>query len=87
MVTGIGAGAGACIFGELSHTTKKEVRTTVFSVFMGIRQIGLVIGETFISCPYSSLDLALALVISITLALALVISITLTLVHDLAIYL
>ncbi len=42
---GLGAGAGATLFGELARTTKKELRTIVFSVFMGMRQIGLVLGE------------------------------------------
>jgi len=42
---GLGAGAAATLFGELARTTKKELRTTVFSIFMGMRQIGLVLGK------------------------------------------
>ena len=42
---GVGAGAGAAIFGELARTTTKKERTTIFSVFMAMRQIGLVIGR------------------------------------------
>ena len=42
---GLGAGAGATIFGDLARTTKRKSRTAVFSVFMGMRQIGLVIGK------------------------------------------
>ena len=44
-LTGIGAGAGATIVGELTRTTRSKVRTAVFSVFMGMRQIGLVLGK------------------------------------------
>lgn len=43
---GLGAGAGATIVGELSRTTRTKVRTAVFSVFMGMRQIGLVLGKS-----------------------------------------
>ena len=43
--SGVGAGAGAAIFGDLARTTTKKERTTVFSVFMGLRQIGIVIGK------------------------------------------
>ena len=44
-LSGIGAGAGATIFGELALITKTEARTAVFSTFMGMRQIGLVFGK------------------------------------------
>ena len=42
---GMGAGAGAAIFGELARTSTKKERTAVFSVFMSMRQIGLIIGR------------------------------------------
>ena len=42
---GVGAGAGAAIFGDLARTTTKKERTTIFSIFMGLRQIGVVIGK------------------------------------------
>lgn len=45
MCVGVGAGAGATIIGELTRTTGNKVRTAVFSVFMGLRQIGLVVGK------------------------------------------
>lgn len=41
----MGAGAGATIIGELARTSEVKTRTAVFSVFMGVRQIGLVVGE------------------------------------------
>ena len=40
----MGAGAGAAIFGELARTSTKKERTAVFSVFMSMRQIGLIVG-------------------------------------------
>lgn len=64
---GMGAGAGAAIFGELARTSTNKERTAVFSVFMSMRQIGLIIGTLCdsISTPsykvYSSSDLALFL--------------------------
>lgn len=42
---GVGAGAGAAIFGELARTSTKKERTKVFSIFMAVRQLGLVIGK------------------------------------------
>ena len=44
---GIGAGAGAALLGELARTTAREHRTLFFSIFMSMRQIGLVIGPAF----------------------------------------
>ena len=44
-IVGVGAGAAATIFGELARTTTKKQRTKVFSVFMAMRQIGLIVGE------------------------------------------
>ena len=43
--TGIGAGAGAAIFGYLAHTSTTKERTAFFSMFMAARQIGLILGE------------------------------------------
>ena len=43
----MGAGAGATIIGELTRITGTKSRTAVFSVFMAMRQIGLVIGPAF----------------------------------------
>ena len=45
--TGIGISGGAVLFGELARTTSKKQRTSVFSLFMSTRQIGLVIGPAF----------------------------------------
>ena len=42
--TGIGAGAGAAIFGYLAHTSTRKERTGFFSMFMAARQIGLILG-------------------------------------------
>lgn len=44
-MVGLGAGAGATIFAELAQTTTEKQRTTIFSLFMAMRQLGLVIGE------------------------------------------
>lgn len=42
----MGAGAAATIIGELARTTGVKTRTAVLSVFIGVRQIGLVIGKS-----------------------------------------
>ena len=44
-LVGSGAGAGATIIGELTRITGSKSRTAILSVFMAIRQIGLVIGK------------------------------------------
>ena len=44
---GVGISAGAVLFGEIARVTSKKERTGAFSVFMSIRQIGLVIGPAF----------------------------------------
>ena len=44
-LVGLGAGAGAAIFAELSLTTAKRQRTTIFSLFMALRQLGMVVGR------------------------------------------
>ena len=44
-IVGLGAGAGASIFAELAQTTTRKQRTTIFSLFMAMRQLGLVIGK------------------------------------------
>ena len=46
--SGIGAGAASALFGDLARTTRKELRTTVFSVFMAMRQLGLVVGKAMV---------------------------------------
>ena len=43
-LVGLGAGAGAAIFAELALTTTKQQRTTIFSLFMALRQLGMVVG-------------------------------------------
>jgi ceroid-lipofuscinosis MFS transporter 7 len=44
LLTGIGAGAGASIFGYLAQTSSKKDRTAFFSLFMAARQVGMVFG-------------------------------------------
>ena len=44
-LSGLGAGAGAALFAELARTSAKKERTTIFSVFMSMRQVGLIVGE------------------------------------------
>ena len=46
ILSGLGAGAGAALFADLARTSSKKVRTTIFSVFMSMRQVGLIVGET-----------------------------------------
>lgn len=41
---GIGAGIGAGIFAQIARTTTEKERTGMFSIAMGLRQIGLLIG-------------------------------------------
>lgn len=41
---GIGAGAGAALFGEVSRTTTRKERTAAFTIMIAVRQVGLVIG-------------------------------------------
>ncbi len=43
-LVGSGAGAGAAIFAELALITSKKQRTTMYSLFMALRQLGMVIG-------------------------------------------
>lgn len=43
-VIGIGAGAAAAIFGEISRTTTQKERTAAFTVVIAISEIGLIIG-------------------------------------------
>lgn len=52
MNLGIGAGAGATLIGELTRTTEVKGRTAVLSVFIGVRQIGLVIGKSVNLGPF-----------------------------------
>ncbi|XP_064404675.1 uncharacterized protein LOC135349939 [Halichondria panicea] len=46
-VVGAGAGAGAAIFAELALTTSKKQRTTIYSLFLALRQLGMVVGPAF----------------------------------------
>ena len=41
---GIGAGAGAALFGEVSRTTTRKERTAAFTMMVAARQFGLIIG-------------------------------------------
>jgi ceroid-lipofuscinosis MFS transporter 7 len=43
--SGVGAGAGSAIFAQIARTTTEEERTGVYSVAMGLRQFGLLIGK------------------------------------------
>jgi ceroid-lipofuscinosis MFS transporter 7 len=45
--TGLGAGAGATLYGELARISTKEERTKVFAIFSTFRQIGLIFGPAF----------------------------------------
>uniref|UniRef100_A0A8C5N3M3 Major facilitator superfamily (MFS) profile domain-containing protein n=1 Tax=Leptobrachium leishanense TaxID=445787 RepID=A0A8C5N3M3_9ANUR len=47
LVAGIGAGAGASIFGYLTHTSSSQDRVPVFAMAMACRQAGLLIGPAF----------------------------------------
>ncbi|CAH2248490.1 major facilitator superfamily domain-containing 8-like [Pelobates cultripes] len=47
LVAGIGAGAGASIFGYLTRTSSSQDRVTVFAMAMSCRQVGLLIGPAF----------------------------------------
>ena len=42
---GIGTGVGSALFADISRVTSTEQRTAVMSVFMAIRQIGLLLGK------------------------------------------
>lgn len=44
LVAGIGSGSGSSILAMISRTTSNSERTSVFSIVMAMRQIGLVIG-------------------------------------------
>ena len=41
---GIGAGVGAGIFAQIARTTTEKERTGMFSIAMGLRQFGLLVG-------------------------------------------
>ena len=41
---GIGAGAGAVLFGEVARTTTRKERTAAFTLMVAVRQTGLIIG-------------------------------------------
>ena len=42
---GIGTGAGSALFADISRVTTVEERTGVMSVFMAVRQLGLLAGS------------------------------------------
>ena len=44
-ITGIGWSAGTVVFGELARTSTKSERTRVYSLFMSMRQFGLILGK------------------------------------------
>ena len=44
MVLGLGAGAGTAIYAQIARTTTEDERTGVYSIAMGLRQFGLLIG-------------------------------------------
>jgi ceroid-lipofuscinosis MFS transporter 7 len=46
-IVGLGAGAGATLYGELARISTKEERTKVFAIFSTFRQIGLIFGPAF----------------------------------------
>ena len=44
VVLGIGAGATAVLFGEISRTTTQKERTAAFTIVIAISEMGLIIG-------------------------------------------
>lgn len=44
LYAGLGAGAGATLFGELARISTKRERTKVFSIYSTFRQVGLIFG-------------------------------------------
>ncbi|XP_077972707.1 major facilitator superfamily domain-containing protein 8-like [Styela clava] len=47
LIAGIGSGAASSIFGMIARTTTPEERTSVFSLLMSLRQIGMIVGPAF----------------------------------------
>lgn len=47
LIAGLGSGVASSIFGMISRTTSEEERTGVFSLFMSLRQVGLIVGPAF----------------------------------------
>ncbi|XP_031560106.1 major facilitator superfamily domain-containing protein 8-like [Actinia tenebrosa] len=47
LIAGVGAGAGSAIFAQIARTTTEEERTGVYSIAMGLRQFGLLVGPAF----------------------------------------
>ncbi|KAG7227125.1 hypothetical protein INR49_013923 [Caranx melampygus] len=47
LVAGVGAGAGSCIFGFLTRSTRPEERASIFAAIMACRQAGLLVGPAF----------------------------------------
>lgn len=46
---GIGAGSGTAIFAQIAWTTTEQERTGVYSIAMGCRQLGLLIGKNLVT--------------------------------------
>ncbi len=44
-IAGVGTGVGAAVFADIARVTSKAERTAVMSVFMGVREFGLVAGK------------------------------------------
>ena len=44
LFVGIGAGASAVLFGEISRTTTQKERTAAFTVVIAISELGLIVG-------------------------------------------
>ena len=44
LIIGVGTGVGAAIFADIARATTTEERTGFMSVFMGIRQLGMLAG-------------------------------------------
>ena len=42
---GVGAGVGSAINAQIARTTTPKERTAMFSMAMGLRQVGLLIGR------------------------------------------
>ena len=42
---GIGSGVGSALFADIARVASTQERTAVMSVFMAVRQIGLLLGK------------------------------------------
>ena len=50
LFSGVGAGIGAAIFAQITRTTTQSERTGVFSLALGLRQFGLLVGKYISIC-------------------------------------